>query len=117
MKKVKFKTMLGDTVSVAAWMLEKAKVEEAGKKFFGFAVTAKAGVYGNGNIGAGWQCRDAVTEKVVGYLSLSTGQFHWLDDYEYGIIVFVPFCECWAEFPYGKMRYIDEKNELDYGLS
>lgn len=108
MKKVKFKTMLGDTVSVAAWMFEKAKVEKAAEKFFGVKVICCAGMYGNGHIGAGWQCRAVETNKIVGYLSLSAEQFHSLEDYEYGISIFIPLCATWTELPYGRICYVED---------
>ncbi len=116
MNKVKFITMLGDTVRIDLWMLEKAEVEKKAEKHFGKKVTAIAGMYGSGHVGAGWQFRDAITDKVLGYLSLSVGKFHRQSDYEYGINVFVPLCELWTTLPHGKIRFCDGKIELNFGL-
>ena len=117
MKKVKFITMVGDTVRIDLWMLEKAEVEKRAEKFFGAKVECRAGMYGSGNVGAGWQCRDASSDKILGYISLSLGRFHHHSDYEYGINVFVPLCELWTTLPQGKIRLINGKIELDFGLS
>ena len=117
MKKVKFITMVGDTVRIDQWMLEKAEVEKRAEKFFGAKVECRAGMYGSGNIAAGWQCRDTNTRQILGYLSLSLGQFHWLEDYEYGINVFIPLCGMWAYIPHGRICYVNESIMFEDGLS
>ncbi len=112
MKKVKFITLLGTEVEIEGWTLDKNEVEIHAERFFGEPVVCRAGIFGNSSACSGWQCRSKEKDKVVGYMSLALGVFHNIEDYEYGIAVFVPLSEEWAEVSQSKLRFKDGKIEM-----
>ncbi len=90
MKTTKFLTLLGNKIEIEAKLLDRQEVENAAGEFFGCKVVCRPGAFGHNTVTIGWRCDDKHSGKMLGFMSIVTGVFCHVDDYDYPINVFIP---------------------------
>lgn len=106
MEKAKITNVLGDVIMVPQWQLQKSAMEKFASEHYGEVVICDPGLVYDGRVAVVWRCRSCVQQlKVLGYFCFQVGFRDYPADFEYDVLVFVPFSHVTAQIAEAKVCF------------
>ena len=97
-------TIFGERAEIKSWLFDRYEVEKRAEKFFGCKTFCVPCAFGHNTVSIGWRC-SSNTDITLGFVSLETGMFCRIDDYEYPVNMVVPITKVAAQIHGNEVCY------------